>query len=106
MKRAKLIALKEKALDQMILCASVFHGNKPPFPQQVEEMQAHAALVSALCAELGEPINREYAETDLRTVLLRVRKTLVGVAGKSQDDDNAIIRAWQLLADATEGGAS
>lgn len=56
MNRDKLIKLKEKALDQMILCASIFHGNKPPLPEHVREMQAHAALVSALCAELGDPL--------------------------------------------------
>lgn len=106
MKRAKLIDLKEKALDRMLLCASIFHGNKPPFPEHVAEMQAHSALVSALCAELGEPINREYAEKDLRTILLTVRKCLVGVEGKNEEDGRAILRAWQLLADATEGGAA
>jgi len=106
MKRAELIEWKEKALDRMLLCASVFHGNKPPLPEHIAEMQAHAGLVSALCAELGEPINREYHESDLRAVLLKVRKCLIGVEGKNDDDGRAIVRAWQMLTDATEGGDS
>ncbi len=56
MKRKKLIEWKEVALDRMFLCAGVFHGNKPPSQAQCIEMSAHAALVQALCLELGPPL--------------------------------------------------
>lgn len=56
MKRATLIQCKEKTLDRMMLCASVFLTNTPPTTAQCIEMHAHAALLSALCVELGPPL--------------------------------------------------
>ena len=55
MNRTKIIQAKEKALDQMLLCMSIFHGNHDRPVHLSHEMVAHAALVSALIDELGPP---------------------------------------------------
>lgn len=75
MNRAKIIQAKEKALDQMLLCMSMFHGNHDRPERLSLEMTAHAALVSALVAELGPPYRAvSFASFDRETMERCVRR--------------------------------
>lgn len=76
MKRSALIACKEKALDRMNLCASIFLTNKPPSQAQCVEMQAHAMLILALNSELGPPLTADIKPTLDQVVIQRCAERL------------------------------